>query len=91
MAQRTRATELRVGPQGRMVIPVELRRVWKLESGEVLLAHLDGDQLILERPAQVIERIRQRYAHLRGDPGLVDELIAERRRNAQQEDAEATP
>lgn len=88
MAQMAEATELHVGPQGRVVIPAELRRAWKLESGEVLLARLENDRLVLERPAQVIERVKQRFAHLRGGPSMADELIAERRREAARDNEE---
>lgn len=89
MAQAEEMVTVQVGPQGRVVIPAELRRRWKLETGEVLIARLENDALVLERRAQVIERIRQQYAHLRSQPSLVDELIANRRREAARENEDA--
>ncbi len=78
-----------VGPQGRVVIPSELRRTWKLEQGETLVARLVDDQLIIERPKAILARLKQRFAHLVGGPSLVDELIAERRLEAAREDEES--
>lgn len=86
MAQNTDVVELQVGNQGRVVIPAGLRKAWKLRPGDTLLAHVEEDRLILEKPAQVMERVKQRYAALRGQPSLADELIAERRGEAAGED-----
>jgi AbrB family looped-hinge helix DNA binding protein len=85
MSNELQGVTIHVGPQGRVVIPAEIRRAWNLETGDVLVARLGDDVLVLERPAQVVERIRQRFAHLRGRPSLVDELIADRRREAERE------
>lgn len=80
---------VRVGSQGRIVIPAELRNAMGIEPGEVLVARVEGRTLVLESRAESIERIRKRFAHLRGGPSVVDELIAERRREAAREDAES--
>ncbi|GIK72630.1 MAG: hypothetical protein BroJett021_16180 [Chloroflexota bacterium] len=79
--------ELQVGRQGRVVIPAALRQLWQIRSGDTLLAHLEDDRLVLEKPAQVMQRIKQRYAALHGQASLADELIAERRGEAAQENA----
>lgn len=80
------AVELQVGRQGRVVIPATLRQAWHLSSGDTLLARLEDGRLVLEKPAQVMERVKQRFAALREQPSLADELIAERRAAAAQED-----
>jgi AbrB family looped-hinge helix DNA binding protein len=80
------AIELQVGRQGRIVIPAVLRQHWQISSGDTLLARLEDDRLVLEKPAQVIQRVKQRYAALHGQSSLADELIAERRAAATQED-----
>ena len=49
MTEKTLIVELMVGPQGRVVIPANLRRAWQLTTGEVLMAHLENDRLILEK------------------------------------------
>lgn len=89
MSSELQSATVMVGPQGRVVIPAELRRAWKLEPGEVLVARLEDDVLVLERPAQILERIRDRFAQARGESNPVDELIVERRREAEREDREA--
>ncbi len=79
---------LSVGPQGRIVIPIALRRAWRLEQGETLVARLEGDRLFLERPLDALERFKRSYPQLRDEPNMVDELIAERRLEAAREDAD---
>ena len=88
VTEKTLIVELMVGPQGRVVIPANLRRAWQLTTGEVLMAHLENDRLILEKPAQIAQRAKTRYAGLLGQPSLVDELIAERRRAAELEEGQ---
>lgn len=77
--------EVQVGPQGRMVIPAALRRAWRIESGQILIARLEGERLVFEKPAQVAERVKRRFAALRGQPSMADALIAERRAEALRE------
>jgi AbrB family looped-hinge helix DNA binding protein len=79
------SVKMNVGPQGRVVIPVELRRAWNLEPGETLVARLENDKVTLERPEQALKRVLARFAHLVGGPSMADELIAERRLAAQRE------
>lgn len=76
---------VRVGPQGRIVVPAALRRRLGIEAGDVLVARAEDDRLVLERREAVLARIRQRFAHIPPEVSLVDELIAERRREAARE------
>ncbi len=87
--KREEYVRITVGPQGRIVIPSELRRALKIEQGETLVVRVVNDQLIIERPAAILERIKQRFAHLVGGPSLADELIAERRLEAMRENEES--
>jgi antitoxin component of MazEF toxin-antitoxin module len=64
------------------VIPAALRQAWQVQPGETLLARLEDDRLILEKPAHIAARVRGRFAALAGQPSLADELIAERHREA---------
>ncbi|HEX2071832.1 MAG TPA: AbrB/MazE/SpoVT family DNA-binding domain-containing protein [Thermoleophilaceae bacterium] len=84
-----RAVPLRVGPQGRVVIPAEMRRALEIQPGETLMAHVEEDRLVIERREQILERLR---GELRGTTpagtSMVDELIAERRAEARREAAE---
>ncbi len=77
--------EVQVGPQGRVVIPAGLRQIWRIQPGETLLARLEDDRLILEKRAHIAARAQGRFAALAGQASLADELIAERHREAAQE------
>lgn len=85
MERETRSESVQVGPQGRVVIPAALRREWGLQAGESLVASLENGVLVFERPAQVMARVKRRFAQARRDPSVVDELLAERRQEAERE------
>jgi AbrB family looped-hinge helix DNA binding protein len=77
---------VRMGPQGRIVVPAELRRELGLEEGSTLNATTRQGRLILEPRAVVLERIRKRFATVATSNRLSDELIADRRDEARRED-----
>lgn len=89
MARTSKTVALRVGAQGRVVIPADLRRELEIEPGETLIAHVESKRLVLESRAQILERMRAELRAVRR-PGIsaVDELIAERRGEARLEAAE---
>lgn len=74
-----------VGPQGRFVIPVRVRRALKIAPGDRLSLAVEGDRLSLEPAASAAARARGMLRHLRTDASVVDELIAERREEASRE------
>ncbi len=75
-----------LGPKGRVVIPAEVRRELELAEGDDLLVRVEDRRILLERRADAVARLRGRYAHLQpAERSLVDELIAERREEAQRE------
>jgi AbrB family looped-hinge helix DNA binding protein len=75
---------LRVGPQGRVVIPAALRQAMGIEPGSVLLAQVLDGKLVLETRKQVLNQFFSRFAKARMTPNgsVVDELIAEHRAEA---------
>jgi AbrB family looped-hinge helix DNA binding protein len=79
------ALPVRLGPQGRLVVPVELRRELGLDEGSELAIRSDGRRLILEPRTEVLRRLRRRFAGA-GDVSLVDELAAQRDEEARSED-----
>lgn len=79
---------VRLGPQGRLVVPVELRRELGLEDGSELAIRSDGRRLILEPRGEVLRRVRGRFAVVPSDVSLSDELLADRRAESVREDAE---
>lgn len=76
---------LKLGPQGRMVIPAAIREAMALQPGDDLSLHLEGGRLFIESVEQAKTKLRARFAHLQGKRSLADELIADRRREAARE------
>jgi AbrB family looped-hinge helix DNA binding protein len=68
---------VRLGPQGRLVVPAELRRELGLQEGAELAIRSDGRRLILEPRSEVLRRLRRRFSDVR-DVSLADELAADR-------------
>lgn len=75
---------VRIGNQGRLVVPSELRREFGVEADDVLIGWIDEDgRLIFQRREDIEKEI---WAMMEGVEGsLADELIAERRREAARE------
>ena len=83
-------TNLKIDSAGRVIIPAEMRAAMLARPGDMLTARVvDGELRVVSR-AWVMERIDTfaREWKLK-NPGVsvVDELIAERREEARQEDA----
>ncbi len=75
-----------MGPQGRVVIPAELRRALHLEQGEVLVGRVVDESLVLERRATILARLQARFAGtVPQSVSLADDLIADRRDEARRE------
>jgi AbrB family looped-hinge helix DNA binding protein len=80
---------LTLDPQGRIVIPASLRRELGLERGTSLVASVEDGRLVLQRPPDILRRLRAELkASSAGRASVVDELIAERREEARREEAE---
>jgi AbrB family looped-hinge helix DNA binding protein len=77
---------VRLGPQGRLVIPIDLRRELSLDEGSELTIRSDDHRLILEPRAEVLRRLRGRFQRPT-DAGvsLADELLADRRAEARRD------
>ncbi len=80
--------EIQLSPQGRVVIPAELRRQLDLQPGEVLITRVEEGRLVLEKRDNVLRRLRRRFAKVDRGVSLAEELIAERRREAAVENTE---
>lgn len=79
------ASKVPVGPQGRLVIPSEIRRQLGIGPGDVLVAFVEDGRLVLEKREAVLQRLRRRFAHIPEGVSLADELIADRRNESRQE------
>jgi AbrB family looped-hinge helix DNA binding protein len=71
---------MHVGPQGRVVIPAQLRRILALQPGETLVGRVEGQRLVLERPHAALTRLQQAFTQAVPEgTSLVDELLKDRR------------
>lgn len=80
--------EVRLGTQGRIVLPRALREALGAEEGATYVARVEDGTLVLESRARILQRLRE-HASATGpsDRSWVDELIAERRAEARREAA----
>ena len=76
----------KVGPDGRVLVPVELRRELSLRPGATLVASREGTRLVLESPDAILHRVQARFiGAVPRDVSLADELINDRRRQVEAE------
>ena len=76
---------VRVGPQGRIVIPAHIRRSLRIGPGKEVLIRVEDGRLVLETRERVLERVQSWFAQVPPEVSLVDELIAERREEVRKE------
>lgn len=75
-----------IGPGGRIVIPAPYRQALNLDEGDAVVIRLDGEELHLVSYETELQRVRELVSrHVPAGISLVDELIAERRREAERE------
>jgi AbrB family looped-hinge helix DNA binding protein len=71
---------------GRIVVPAELRSVLGVSPGDALLIYRDQAGVHVETPDQAIADMQRFFGELASpDVNLVDELLAERRADAERE------
>lgn len=75
---------------GKIVIPAELRRELGFAEGDRLVLEREGEALVIKSYRQIVREVQEAFRPFKPQDGssLVDELIAERRKEAQQEDAD---
>lgn len=83
--KKDQSTAVRVGPQGRIVIPAHIRRSLGIGPGEELLIRVEEGRLVLETRQRVLERVQSWFAQVPPEVSLADELIAERREEVSKE------
>ena len=83
------AVRVGVGPGGRIVIPASYRRAMKIQPGDQLVLRFVDGELRAVSSAEGVRRAQRRVAkYVPRDRNLADELIAERRLEAEREDRE---
>ncbi|MBA2266291.1 MAG: AbrB/MazE/SpoVT family DNA-binding domain-containing protein [Chloroflexi bacterium] len=70
-------TVVSVGPKGRVVIPVEIRRQLGIGEGSELVALVEGEAVVLVPRSAIKTRLRSMFADVR--TSLSEDLIADRR------------
>lgn len=79
--------KLRVGDDGRFVIPADMRAAMAIdESGQLTARVVDGELRVLSPLAAILKMRRMVRKRAAEDVSVVDELIAERRAEARRED-----
>jgi AbrB family looped-hinge helix DNA binding protein len=76
---------VKVGLQGRVVIPSRLREELKIRAGDELVARVEEGRVVMEKRENVLRRVKERFADVPEDASLADELISERREEARRE------
>lgn len=83
---------LRIGADGRVLIPADWRSAMELMDNDTLVAHLENGELTLHGARVGARKARALLRrHLPPGPSLADELIRERRQEAAAEDAVPAP
>lgn len=79
--------EITVNEQGRVTIPVQVRRAAGIEAGVPLVVYVEDGRVVIETRDQLADRIRRDVtATWTGDGSVVDELITDRRAEAVREE-----
>jgi len=72
--------------RGRLMLPSALRRCLDMHPGDRLILTLEPEGGLRATPArQLAQRLLGLYRHVASERSLVDELIAERRQEAERE------
>lgn len=84
----TSHTEIQLGNQGRLVIPAAFRQALGFGPGDRLIVRIENGSLILEKADTVKKRLKNRFTQVPKSISLADELIAERREEARQDESQ---
>jgi AbrB family looped-hinge helix DNA binding protein len=80
------SVKVRLGPEGRVVIPAPMREVLGLKEGDVLFARLEGGEVKFLTPRAAMMRAQAIVrSFVPEGVSLAEELIADRRREAARE------
>ncbi len=71
-----------MGPQGRIVVPADLRRELGLDEGSTMTATAQDGRLVLEPRSVVLERVRRRFSGVSSAIRLSDDLLGSPRRSS---------
>jgi AbrB family looped-hinge helix DNA binding protein len=72
--------EVQVGPEGRVLIPAEIRHAIGIKPGEKLVLRVESGSIVLIPRDAIKRRLQEMFADI--DGSMAEELIAERRAEA---------
>jgi AbrB family looped-hinge helix DNA binding protein len=75
--------EVTVGREGRVLIPLEVRRALGIGPGSTLVVRVEGERIVLTPREAIRRRLQELFAEVEGS--MADELLAERRDEARRE------
>jgi len=79
-------TRMRVNENGRLVIPASFRKALGINPGDEVILRIEDDELRITTLKRNIERAQRLVRkHVKSGTSLVNELIEERRKAAQDE------
>lgn len=88
------SAEMAARPDGRVTIPVQLRRAAGIEPGRRLVVYVEQGRVVIEEREHLLERVQREAiaaARAAGHTGsAVTELLAERRAEATRDDTSPT-
>jgi AbrB family looped-hinge helix DNA binding protein len=79
------AVKARVNEQGRLVIPAEVRAASGISPGSEVVLEVREGEVRMRSIAAAAARVQKKYKRLARGRKIVDELLAERREEAQRE------
>jgi AbrB family looped-hinge helix DNA binding protein len=86
MGKQPRSVRAHLDKHGRVVIPADMRKDLDMQPGEALTIILQENQLRIITLNEAVKRSQKLAREVTGGrTGLVDEFIAERRREAERE------
>lgn len=87
LGEETLRATVEVGRGGRIVIPAVMRERMGIAEGSKLVLLLDGEELLVFTPEAGIRRAQRLVKQWsKGGRSMVDELLEDRRREAEEED-----
>lgn len=72
-----------LGQNGRIVIPVSVRKLLGLTEGQRFRIYLEDQKIVLEKTDDVIEKLKNHFSFI--EESLSEELIQDRRKAAENE------
>ena len=84
-----KAVRTKLGKNGRVIIPTAFRKNLQLKNGDDIILHMENNLIYLTTAEQALHTIQKKVKDYMSATGqhlsLVDELISERRKDAEHE------